>query len=76
MPYQNVFEQKGYVDQKVDIDEEMLTKVAEMTGGKYYRADNSAAFRRIYDEIDKLEKTEVEVEKYQRYRELFPYFVL
>jgi Ca-activated chloride channel family protein len=76
VPYQNVFGQKGYIDQKVDIDEEMLTKVAEMTGGKYYRADNSAAFRRIYDEIDKLEKTEVEVEKYQRYRELFPYFVL
>ena len=76
MPYQNVFGQKGYIDQQVDIDEEMLTKVAEMTGGKYYRADNTSTFRRIYDEIDKLEKTEVEIDKYQRYRELFPYFVV
>ncbi|HVK59475.1 MAG TPA: hypothetical protein VM735_11890, partial [Candidatus Kapabacteria bacterium] len=75
-PYQNVFGQKGYIDQQVDIDEEMLTKVAEMTGGKYYRADNTSTFRRIYDEIDKLEKTEVEIDKYQRYRELFPYFVV
>ena len=54
----------------------MLTKVADMTGGKYFRAENTAGFRRIYDEIDQLEKTEVEIEKYQRYRELFPYFVL
>jgi Ca-activated chloride channel family protein len=76
VPYQNVFGQKAYIDQKVDIDEEMLTKVATMTGGKYYRAENTAGLRKIYDEIDQLEKTEIEVEKYQRYRELFPYFVL
>ena len=67
MPYQNVFGQKGYIDQKVDIDEEMLTKIADMTGGKYFRAENTAGFRRIYDEIDQLEKTEIEVQKYQRY---------
>ena len=76
VPYMNVFGQKGYIDQKVDIDEEMLTKVAEMTGGKYFRADNTAKFRQIYEEIDKLEKTEVEINKYQRFRELYPYFVL
>ena len=76
MPYQDVFGRKGYVDQKVDIDEETLTKVAEMTGGKYFRAENTAGLRRIYDEIDQLEKTEIEIEKYQRYRELFPYFVV
>ena len=76
MPYQNVFGQKGYIDQKVDIDEAMLTKVAAMTGGKYFRAENTAGFRKIYEEIDQLEKTDVETEKYQRYRELFPYFVL
>jgi Ca-activated chloride channel homolog len=76
VPYQNVFGQKGYIDQKVDIDEEMLTKVAEMTGGKYFRADNSVNFRKIYDEIDKLEKTEIEINKYQRFRELYPFFIL
>jgi Ca-activated chloride channel family protein len=76
VPYKNVFGETGYIDQKVDIDEEMLTKAAEMTGGKYYRAENTSALRKIYEEIDQLEKTEVEVEKYQRYTELFPYFVL
>jgi Ca-activated chloride channel family protein len=64
------------MDQQVDIDEEMLAKVADMTGGKYFRAENTSGFRKIYEEIDELEKTEVEIEKYQRYRELFPYFVL
>jgi Ca-activated chloride channel homolog len=76
MPYVNVFGQKGYVDQKVDIDEETLTKIAQMTGGKYYRAQNTSGLRKIYDEIDQLEKTEVEVKKYQRYRELYPWFAL
>ena len=76
VPYVNVFGQKGYIDQKVDIDEETLTKVAEMTGGRYFRADSTTALRKIYDEIDQLEKTEVEVNQYQRYQEMFPYFAL
>ena len=57
---------------------EGLSKYAEgqKTGGKYYRADNTAALRKIYEEIDQLEKTEIEMKKYQRYRELFAWFVL
>jgi Ca-activated chloride channel family protein len=42
----------------VDIDEDTLQKIAELTGGKYYRADNTERFRQIYEEIDRLEKTE------------------
>lgn len=76
VPYVNVFGQKAYMDQQVDIDEETLTKVAQMTGGKYFRAANTSGLRKIYDEIDQLEKTEVEVKKYQRYRELYPWFIL
>jgi Ca-activated chloride channel homolog len=76
VPYRNVFGGTGYIDQKVDIDEETLTKIAQATGGKYYRAENTAGFRKIYEEIDQLEKTDIEVKKYQRYRELFPGFVL
>jgi Ca-activated chloride channel family protein len=76
VPYTDPFGRKGYVEQKVDIDEETLTKIADMTGGKYFRASNTAGFRKIYEEIDQLEKTEVEVKKYQRYRELYPWFVL
>jgi Ca-activated chloride channel family protein len=65
-----------YVQQKVDIDEETLTEMARRTGGKYYRADNTEALRKIYEEIDKFERTEAEVKKYQRYREQFRWYVL
>jgi Ca-activated chloride channel family protein len=55
----------------VDIDEATLQKIADSTGGRYYRADNTAKFEAIYKEIDALEKTEKEVRKYSRHRELF-----
>jgi Ca-activated chloride channel family protein len=55
----------------VDIDEETLTKIAEETHGKYYRADTADTLRRIYEDIDRLETTEVEVKKYEQYDELF-----
>ena len=57
--------------QPVDIDEDTLQKIAEMTGGKYYRADNAQRFQAIYAEIDKLEKTEAEVKKFAHHDELF-----
>jgi Ca-activated chloride channel family protein len=59
----------------VDIDEETLQKIANLTGGKYYRADNSARFQAIYAEIDKLEKTEKEVRKYSQHKELFAWAI-
>jgi Ca-activated chloride channel homolog len=60
----------------VDIDEDTLQKIAQMTGGKYYRADNSEHFQAIYAEIDKLEKTEKEVKKYSHHRELFAWAIM
>ena len=66
----------GYQMQPVDIDEETLQKIAQMTGGKYYRADNSKNFEAIYAEIDKLEKTEAEVKKFARHQELFAWLIL
>jgi Ca-activated chloride channel family protein len=71
MPTRNAFGQKRYVMVPVDIDEDTLTAIAEKTGGKYYRADSAEMLHKIYDDIDHLEKTEVEVKKYQHYRELF-----
>jgi Ca-activated chloride channel family protein len=59
----------------VDIDEDTLTKIADMTGGKYYRADNAERFQEIYAEIDKLEKSEKVVKKYTEYNELFAWCV-
>jgi Ca-activated chloride channel family protein len=65
----------GTRQEPVDIDEDTLTKIAEKTGGKYYRADNAARFQAIYSEIDKLEKTEKDIRKYARHRELFPWVI-
>ncbi len=75
-PYIDAFGRKDYKPMQVDIDEDTLTQIARRTGGKYYRADKTETLRSVYDEIDQLEKTEVEVKKYQRYRELFPLVAL
>lgn len=63
-----------YQQQPVDIDEDTLVKIADMTGGKYYRADNVENFKKIYAEIDKQEKTEATIKKYSRYDERFTWF--
>ena len=57
----------------VEIDEALLQQIAEETGGKYYRATSAERLQRIYDEIDRLEKTEVEISVYKRYEELYYY---
>jgi Ca-activated chloride channel family protein len=67
-------EEGGGPDEDV-IDAKSLEKIAQMTGGKFYLADNSRKFKEIYDEIDALEKTEVEVKKFTQFRELFPWFL-
>ncbi|HXI73554.1 MAG TPA: VWA domain-containing protein [Verrucomicrobiae bacterium] len=68
--------QTVYQNVPVDVDEDTLQKIADATGGKYYRADNAERFRQIYAEIDKLEKTEATINKYTEFKELFPWFVL
>jgi Ca-activated chloride channel family protein len=54
----------------VNIDEATLTKVAEITGGKYFRATDTDSLEKIYGEIDELEKTKVEAQHFVDYREL------
>lgn len=67
----DIFGNRHYVKIPVDVDEDTLTKIANMTGGKYYRADSSATLNKIYADIDRLEKTDEEVKKYTQYNELF-----
>jgi Ca-activated chloride channel homolog len=69
-PYTDQFGRRQQRMMPVDIDEDTLTKVSDKTGGKYFRADSSETLRRIFAEIDRLEKTTIEVKKFQRYREL------
>lgn len=61
---------------QVEIDEELLEKIAELTGGQYFRATDNEKLEAIYDEINKLEKTEIEEFKYYRYEEKFRAWVL
>jgi Ca-activated chloride channel family protein len=67
---------KHYIDIPADVDEESLKAIADKTGGKYYRADSSDTLKNIYDDIDHLEKTDIEVKKYTQYDELFPWAIL
>jgi len=76
IPYVDAFGQKRHAQQQVNIDEDTLQRIATRTGGEYFRADKTETLQAIYDEIDQMEKTEVEVKKYQHYRELFPWVVL
>ena len=56
---------------KVEIDEALLRKIAGETGGKYFRATNNTTLSNIYNDIDKMEKTKVEISSYKHYTELF-----
>ena len=67
---------RRYVYQKVDLDEETLKNIANITDGYYFRAKDTSGLERIYDQINKLEKTEVKVKEYMEYKELFWWFLI
>ena len=62
---------KIYMNLPVEIDEASLTRIAETTGGIYYRATDRPSLERIFQEIARLEKTKIEVKNYTHYNELF-----
>jgi len=55
----------------VEIDEALLEKISDQTGGKYYRATDNRKLKAIYEEIDRLEKTKIEVTQFRRHKEEF-----
>ena len=65
-----------YVYQRVNIDEETLTAIAEKTGGLYFRAEDLEGLEEIYATIDRMEKTEVKVDIFADYSELYPYLLV
>ncbi len=65
-----------YQDMKVEIDEEVLSQIAEMTGGKYFRATDNEALKKVYEEIDRLEKTKIEVTEFSKKQEEFRKYAL
>ncbi|TVQ15743.1 MAG: VWA domain-containing protein [Balneolaceae bacterium] len=66
---------RRYFNIRVDIDEPMLTEMAEMTGGRYFRARDTDGLRRVYSEIDELERTEIEEIIYIDRKELYYQFL-
>jgi Ca-activated chloride channel family protein len=75
-PQLDPFGRKVYVNMPVDVDEDTLTKVAETTGGRYFRATDTESLRNIYAEIDQLETTSQEGLQYLDYDELYVWFGL
>ena len=75
-PVKNLFGLKTYRSIQIDIDEEGLTEIAKITGGKYFRATDTASLQEVYRQIDTLEKTKMEEAKYTEYSELFPYLLI
>ena len=75
-PAIDMFGKLTFVNQKVEIDEKTLTAMAEMTGGKYFRATDKEKLQAIYDEINQLEKSKVEVTEHIAYHEQFLEWVL
>ena len=59
-----------------EIDEETLMEIAEKTGGKYFRATDQTALTEIYNEIDQLERSEIEVKEFTRHREIYGWFLI
>lgn len=61
----------GTVKAKVEIDEKTLKAIAETTGGEYFRATDKAKLQAIYDQINQLEKSKIEVSEFTTYHELY-----
>ena len=76
MPVPSPFGGQQYIQTRSEIDETSLRRIAEATGAKYFRATDMKSLQKIYDDIDHMEKTEIEVEQYTRFEENFQPFLL
>ena len=61
---------------QVDVDEESLKEIAIITGGQFFRATDNKSLLKVYEDIDALERTEIEVKEYQNYTELYSWFTI
>jgi len=66
----------SYAKIQVEIDEDLLIEIADITGGKYFRATNNKKLQEIYSEINKLEKSDIEEIKYYNHEEKYRFYIL
>ena len=71
VPVKDQLGNRQVVMAKVDVDEETLKKIAEETGGKFFRATDTDSLQNIYASIDRMEKTTYQAKKFESYHELF-----
>lgn len=67
---------KTYQPFESTVNEDLLGRMASDTGGKYYRATNEGALQKVFNDIDTLEKTKIDVNKFTNYTEKFPPFLI
>jgi len=75
-PVKDIFGNEVLRQVRIDVDDALLEQIADTTGARYFRATDTKSLQQTYEEIDRLEKSEREVEQYLEHRELFPYYVV
>ena len=75
-PFKDNYGRTVYRNIPIEMDEPVLKKIADTTGGKYYLASDTESLRKIYDDINRLEKSNIEHFGYKEYEELFRYFLI
>ena len=74
-PFVDQFGRTVYQNIQVEFNEAGLKRVAEIANGLFYRASDTHSLEQIYAQIDKLEKSTVELTQYKQYRDLYPWFL-
>ncbi|GAB4169041.1 MAG: VWA domain-containing protein [Terrimicrobiaceae bacterium] len=74
-PVQDMFGRTRYQPVQMQFDEEALKQISSITNGENFRATDTKSLEKIFESIDKLEKTKIEVEKFAQYRDLFPWLL-
>lgn len=75
-PATDMFGRTVYQPVQIEVDDEGLTRVAQTTGGQYFRATDTESLRQIYQQIDQMEKMEIEQPKFMVYREWYAALVI
>lgn len=75
-PFKDMYGRTVYQNIPIEIDEETLKRIAEVTGARYYRATDTETLWKIYDDINRLEKSNIEHLGYRETSELFHYFLV
>jgi Ca-activated chloride channel family protein len=75
-PVVDSFGNKRYQQVQIDLDENLLKKIAQTTHGEYFRATDSQSLQQIFQRINRMQKTVIKMPKYLDYKDLYPYLLL